>query len=49
MIEKHLNVFTLAFTGVVFTLFLTVFSTGAIVCDFRPRPTVPFEASDRAR
>jgi biopolymer transport protein ExbD len=42
MIEKQLNVFALAFIGVVFALFLTVFSTAATVCDFRLRPHVPF-------
>jgi biopolymer transport protein ExbD len=43
--ERHLNLFSLALLGVVFTLFLAVFPPTGIVCDFVPRPKIPWSSA----
>jgi biopolymer transport protein ExbD len=43
--ERCLNIFTLALLGVVFTLFLAVFPPTGIVCEFGPRPNVPWSSA----
>jgi biopolymer transport protein ExbD len=43
--ERYLNLFSLAFLGVVFTLFLTVFSVTPIVCDLGARVNVPWAST----
>ena len=43
--ERYLNLFSLAFLGVVFTLFLTVFSVTPIVCGLGPNVDVPWASS----
>jgi len=40
--ERYLNLFSLALLGVVFTMFLAVFPPAPIVCDFGPRPNIPW-------
>jgi biopolymer transport protein ExbD len=40
--ERYLNLFSLAFLGVVFTLFLTVFSVTPIVCGLGPNVDLPW-------
>lgn len=42
--ERYLNLFSLSFLGVVFTLFL-VFPPAGTVCDFAPRPNVPWSSA----
>ena len=43
--ERYLNLFSLAFLGVVFTLFLTVFSVTPIICNFGSNVVVPWAST----
>ncbi len=40
--ERYLNLFSLAFLGVLFTLFLTVFSVTPIICGLGPNVDLPW-------